>query len=198
MQKSTKAKIVGGATAIVMACGLAVAGSSMTSAYFSDTNTGGKIVATTGSIFVHTDGNAIKTSDLDLSGLLPGEAKADTFDVKNTGRSTQDVHLSFDNQAIVDAINDLGTYASITIKVNDEAVFYSENLNDDPEDQGADGIAPLPAKLKIIDKLAPGEEAEVEFRLGIPSKATGNLPIEIPMELPYSVIATQPGIAPGA
>lgn len=196
MQKSTKAKILGGTTALVMACGLAVAGSSVTSAYFSDTNTGGTITASYGSIYVDVDGSKTKTPNLDLTDLLPGQTKTGKFTVKNAGRSPQDVHVRFDSDAILKLVNQLGRSAAIEIKVDDERVFFSDNLNDGYP--GDPSVTPLPKQLKLVSDLAPQDDATVEFSFTYAASNTAQLPFEVPLSLPYSVIATQPGIAPGA
>lgn len=196
MQKSTKAKIVGGATAIVMACGLAVAGSSLTSAYFSNTNTGGAINASYGSIYVDVDGKEFTTPDLNLSGMLPGESRSAEFTFTNSGKSAQDTWATFDDDAVLKAVNQLGRKASIEIKVNGQQIFFSDNLNDGyPNDPT---VKPLPKQLQLIEGLAAGESATVEFTMGISEDFTSQLVAAIPVSLPYSIVATQVGIAPGA
>jgi hypothetical protein len=197
MQKSTKAKVGGGLTAIVLALGMGVVASGATSAYFSDTNTGGAITASFGTIAVDVDGNRSTTPNLDLSGLLPGEARSADFTVKNTGRSTQDVHMQFDSDAVRKAINTLGSYAAIEITVDGERVFFSDNLNDQYP-AGTPGVNPLPKQLLLKGGLGAGSEATVEFTFTASEKFQSQAMALVPLTMPYSVIATQPGIAPGA
>jgi hypothetical protein len=196
MQKSTKAKVGGGLTAIVLALGMGVVASGATSAYFSDTNSGGVITASYGSIYVDVDGNKTTTPNLDLRDLLPGETKTGEFTVANSGRSDQDVHVQFDSDAVLKLVNQLGRSAAIEIAVDGERVFFSDNLNDGYP--GNPAVTPLPKTLTLVEGLAPGASAQVTFAFTYAASNTAQLPIEIPLNLPYSVIATQPGIAPGA
>lgn len=203
MQNTTKGKLVAGTAAIVLATGLAVAGSSLTSAYFSDTNTGGAITGTTGSIEVDVNGNKTTTPTITFDNVLPGETRTGSFTFQNTGRSTQDVYLQFTNKALVDEINKLGTYAAIEIKVDGERVFFSDNLND----KWPGELVPLPQQLLLKAGVAPTGAHQVDFSFTVAGKFSTQIPngplvdkygLNTVLSLPYSVVATQPGIAPGA
>ena len=57
-------------------------------------------------------------------------------------------------------------------------------------------MSPIPSKLPLKADVAPDQEVNVEIRVGMSSDWQTQWPMFTP--LPYSVIATQPGIAPGA
>jgi len=204
MQKSTKAKLAAGAAATLVAAGLAVSGSSLTSAYFSHTASGGQVTASHGSIELTVNGGT-KTPEIGFKNILPGETRTGSFKVKNVGRSAQDLWLQFTDQKTVDHINTLGRYAAIEIKYGEKTVFYSNNLND----KYPGVLTPLPKELKLAENVAPGTEETVTFSFEVASafktQVSDALMEMIPeladiakMKLPYSVTATQPGIAPGA
>ncbi len=193
-------KIVAGGTALILALGLGLAAVGTSSAYFSDTNSGGSVVVSAGSIYVDTDGNPTNTSDIMLDNVLPGETATGDFTAKNTGQSTQDLYVQFKAGGVLEAINELGTTATIEITVNDEQVFYSDNLND--EYPGDPSVTPLPETLLLAEDVAPGESIHVEFSFTLDADFVTQ-PGETwdeyaTAKLPYSVIATQPGIEPGA
>lgn len=211
--------IAGGSAAALVALGLGVAAVGTTSAYYSNTNTGGAWQVTTGSIQVSVDDDAETTPDLAYDRLLPGEWHWDSFKVENTGRSAQDVYLQIDNDLVLKAINSLGTYGGIEIKVDGATVFKSLNLNDGYTDANEDRppVKPLAKNTLLIEGLSPDAgpvTVEIGLKMGeafetqvpdvvvIEPPIPGLPPIEIPMDKPlpvsYSIVATQPGIAPEA
>lgn len=191
-------KIIAGGTAVVLALGLGAAAVGTTSSYFSDTNSGGEISMTMGSIYVKVDGKWTSTPDIQLGAMLPGEVASGDFQVENAGRSAQDVWLQFDpNNPTFQAVNQLGSYAEIEILVDGERVFFSDNLNGNYP-PGTPGVNPLPADLKLAEGLAPGDTVDVVFSLKLAEKLEAQLPVFPTMKLPYSVTGTQEGINPGA
>ena len=192
-------KIIAGGSAALLAVGLGIASVGVTSAYFSDTNTGGHVEASLGSIKVAVDGDRNTTPVIDFANLLPGDTATGGYTVENIGRSAQDVYMTFPKEAQLKLINQLGTYAEIEITVEGERVFFSDNLNDGYP--GNPDVTPLPSELKLADGLAAGEDIDVQFSLKLDEKWTNTWNIQWPtvtMKLDYNVVATQPGIAPGA
>lgn len=192
-------KIVAGGTALILALGLGLAAVGTSSAYFSDTNTGGSVIVSAGSIYVDTDGSQSDTSDIYLDGIVPGQTVTASFTATNSGNSTQDLYVQLTSDAILAAINNLGTTATIEITANGETVFYSENLNDnDPSDPA---LVPLPDTVKLASDVAPGESVTVELSFTLDADVVTQVPQDwdhVTIALPYDVIATQPGIEPGA
>ncbi len=192
-------KIIAGGTALVVALGLGLAAVGTSSAYFSDTNMGGKVIVSAGSIYVDTDGSKTNTSDVLLEDILPGQTVTGTFTATNSGNSTQDLYVQFTNPYALHAINQLGTTATIEIQVNEEQVFFSDNLNDGYP--GNPEVTPLPETLLLAEDVAAGDEISVEFFFTLDSDVHTQVPQNLAgqtVAMPYSVIATQPGIEPHA
>ena len=84
-----------------------------TSAYFSDTNSGGYVAASLGSIKVSVDGDKGSTPVIDFGSMLPGEEREGGFIVANIGRSAQDVYITYPNEMQLKVTNQMGTYAEI-------------------------------------------------------------------------------------
>lgn len=187
-------KIVAGGAAVALALGLGVASVGVTNAYFSDTNSGGYVSADLGSIRVDVDGDRTGTPVIAFEGLLPGDTATGGFTVTNTGQSTSDVYMAFPSQLQLAIINDLGTYAELEITVDGEQVFFSDNLNDNYP--GDPSVTPLPSQLLLAADVAPGQELDVQVSLKLAEWAETQFPGT--MKLDYNIVATQPGIAPGA
>lgn len=191
-------KIIAGGSALVLALGLGLAGIASSSAYFSDTLTGGSVAVSLASFdltIIDSEGNPVEgTPDIDLGELAPGEASSGSFTVSNTGTTAANVYLTFDDETVLKAINNLGQKASITITVDGETVFFSDNLNDDPEDQGSPGVQPLPEMIQLNtdgDPLKAGEEMVVEFTIELDESWTTEGKAGVQVKLPYSIEGTQ-------
>lgn len=189
-------KLVAGGAALLLALGLGVAAVGTTSAYFSDTNTGGAITvssATAASIAVDVDGDPTTTPTLDFAGLLPGQTQTQTFTVTNTGTSAQDVWVQFPNNGENNKFSKFLETATFEIHVDGVLMWTS-----DP----AAGTAAKPAAPAILlaQDLQPEESAEVTFALTLDAETTSAdvQASDKPVELHYDIVATQPGIQPGA
>ncbi|MGV8965614.1 MAG: hypothetical protein ACOH2F_04990 [Cellulomonas sp.] len=184
--------------------GVGVAG---TGAYFTDTEAG-NIAGTMGSIKVAatTDLNVVFTN------MLPGQASVQTIGYANNGANAHDVWVVFPQAALGDfskytdigLINDKGTYGEIHIKAGGTAVFDSNNLNDDATScplgssdpaKGQGPCNPLLTQYLLASNLAPLAEGNMEFSYtpGAKYKTNQGLPEFV---LPYTIVATQHGIAP--
>ena len=197
-------KIIAGGAAALLAVGLGVAAVGSTSAYFSDTNSGGYVAASLGSIKVLTDGEKF-TPVIDFGSMLPGDKVEGGFTVLNNGRSTQDVYVTFPTEWQRDLINTLGKKAQVEVIVTDSKgqvikhhIF--DNLVEHPEWGN-----PVPAEVDLAEGLAAGDSIDVEFVLTMTSDWGNTWNVNVPFEwliptltMDYNVVATQPGIAPGA
>lgn len=175
-------KIVAGGTALLLALGLGLAAVGSTSAYFSDTNTGGAITVTAGSIYVDTDGDEATTSDIAYTGVLPGDTVAQDVEVENSGTSAQDVYLVVDEDALATAQDVIEGKGDVHISVNNTEVAQ---------------LSTMGTEVLLAPGLGAGDIATVTFTL---ETATGTEQPVTPseMNLPYSIVATQPGVTPGA
>ncbi len=185
--KNRNRKLVVGGTALVLALGMGMAAIGTSSAYFSETaGTAGvsQVVVEEGSIDVTTD-----APTLDYSNLLPGEEVTKEFAVTNTGENAQDLYITFTDPAALAELNAALEHSSMWIEVNGEQVFTSDS------DEGA---AALPSEVLLQDGLAAGETVTVTVGFMVDAGYTAQTPGENPITLPYSIVATQPGIAPGA
>jgi len=178
--------------------GLAAVGS--TSAYFSDTNTGGAIIATTGTIAaiaVDVNGDPTATPDIAFETLLPGETQEQSFTVTNSGSSVQDVWVQFPNPDEVDAFSAvLKKDASFEILVDGQSVWNSAAVVDAQKPDWR-----LPDEILLTQGLAPGESVTVTFAMTLdPTVTTADAPTTnaLPVTLHYNIVATQPDIQPGA
>ena len=173
MSRTTR-RMVGVGITLVATVGLAVAASGVTSAYFSDTNSG-TITGTVGYVQVQTGGgNGADGLNLNFENLMPGEPQTVHFDYKNIGSGVQDLWLTFPNVPALHALNNLGSFGYLKI-VDSSAgvVFESSNLQDgrtvpapgnscgnvfDPS-----GCWPLKPQLKIRNSMAVGAEGTVSI-----------------------------------
>ncbi len=225
MSRTTR-RMVGVGITLVATVGLAVAASGVTSAYFSDTKSG-TITGTVGYVKINVGGgNGVNGLDFAFDNLRPGEPQSIRIDYKSTGTGTQDLWLAFPNVPALHALNNLGTYGTVTVSDSSSGVvFTSTNLNDGRTipPNGADSCGPLaptggacwplPPQLMVRSNLAPGAEGTITFTFGYASKLGGNGPAvwnSYPVAqafgpdaagpagngLPYNVVATQAGQTP--
>lgn len=169
-------------------------------------------------------GSGAQSSDLAFSGLLPGSPQTVTLDYRNTGTSAEDVYVVFTNATAVSALDSLGTLGQVRLSSGGAGalgdVFDSSNLSDSPTACGhfsSSGCWPLLHQYELARHLAPSQSGSFSFRFGLSSDdtvqpATGQTgwnpyPVKgqtvvVPSDgsgagLPYELVATQPGIAPG-
>lgn len=168
MSRTTR-RMVGVGITLVATVGLAVAASGVTSAYFSDTNSG-KVTGTVGFVQVQTGGGGGGDNlDLNFVNLMPGEPQSRTFDYKNIGSGPQDIWITFPSQQALHALNNLGQYGSFTITDSSTGVvFTSSNLNDNrpPASGGCgpfdpSGCWPMLNAYKVRSNLPVGGEGTV-------------------------------------
>lgn len=174
-------KIVAGGTALLLAMGLGLAAVGSTSAYFSDTNSGGAITVTAGSIYVTTDDSLKFTSDLEYTNVLPGDTVAKDVAVENSGSSAQDVYLVVDEEDLSKAQSAARGKGDLVVSVGENEVAR---------------LSTMDTEVQLASNLAAGDEITVTFTLEADTDtefATGR-----GVDLPYSIVATQPGIEPGA
>jgi hypothetical protein len=186
---------IGSAGVTAALVGAAVSG---TGAYFSDTEQG-SITGTMGSIQLQSGDTQIS-----FTKMLPGAAQSDTVTYRNNGANAQDVWVVFDEEALGDGsgtkgLNSLGTYGEVHVASNGTEIFGSKNLNDRastcPPGEGDPACNPLPHMLKLVGDLQPGATGAMQFSFtpGAKFKNVQGAPI---LNLPYQLVATQPGIAP--
>ena len=189
-----------------------------TGAYFSDTHAG--------SISGNSATLTVLTSNLNLaySNLLPGTDQTVTANYLNTGNVAQDVWVTFPNDTALSALNDLGTYGNMTISSTEGAYFTSSNLCDHSgcttgvpnQILVASNINPgagdtvsftfgYAGKLSNVSQGqpfniwpaangtggGPGSSTSYTHHGDDSSNGTGT-------GLPYDIVATQHGVAPGA
>ena len=131
--------------------------------------------------------------------------------------------MVFNNADALHALNDLGEYGEFHIASNNTEIFASKNLNDDADGTplcgpiSEAGCWPVPNKIKVGSKVAPGGIGSVSFTFGYSSKLKGQSEVgggswnSYPVKtvanpepyvagtgLPYQLVATQVGIEPGA
>lgn len=228
--------------------GTAFVASGQTGAYFSDTHSG-TITGTIGTIKV-TGGGGGGTDNLDIafSNLLPGAAQTVTSTYTNSGSSTEDVWVVFNNATALSALNNLGSYGEVHVWSTGSdsvgAVFDSANLDDRLATCGSftsGGCWPLMGAYRIAANLPAGSAGTFHFSFNYASKLSGQPASPVAWNsyplpgwkgdganyntctttqsgtygdcsnnqttvvagqtgagLPYQIVATQPGIAPGA
>lgn len=234
--------------------GTAFVASGQTGAYFSDTHSG-TIAGTIGTIQVTPGGGGgADNMDIAFSNLLPGTPQVVSATYSNSGSSTEDVWVVFNNATALSALNNSGRYATVHLSSTGSGsvgdVFDSANLNDRQTTCGGfsnAGCWPLTGAYKIAENLAPGSAGTFHFSYMIASKestqpasaapwnsyplvglnadtvpsgadyatcikdTTGMSPApdctnnqttvvagQTGAGLPYEIVATQPGITPGA
>lgn len=211
MKRTTK-KLTFAAAMVAAALGLAVAGSSLTGAYFSDTKQG-DVTGTVGSIKITGNGgNGANGLDVQFNNLLPGEVQTKTVNFANTGNNPEDVWVVFNNPDALHALNNLGTYGEVHLSASGTPVFDSANLNDNSGNScgplSPQGCWPVPQKVKLVSNLAPGAGGTFSFGFSYASKlqaqspagggAWNSYPLVSPTAsgLPYQLVAVQTGQTP--
>ncbi len=214
MNTSTKARLAAATASLAVAGGLAVAASGTTGAYFSDTQNG-TITGTIGTVRVDTSGGTGADGlNFAFTNLMPGESQTARASYTNTGSARQDIWVVFPNADALQALNDLGSYGQLKISSNTAGtVFHSENLFDGaecytPAPDGRPDACPLGEAYKVASNLAPGASGYMDFTFGYAGKLLNSsqgdrfnrYPLGNPTNsgLPYQIVATQPGQAPGA
>lgn len=209
MSKAKVARLAGFTVALGATASLAAFAATGTGAYFSDAKTGNVISGTMGSIAITGhDGGGAHHLGISFANMLPGDTSSKTVGFTNTGKNPEDVYVVFDQSALGDhnaatnnGLNDLGHFASVEVDSAGSPVFRSSNLNDDPAScpTVADGhrtdCSPLPHVLKLAENLAPGADGSMTFSF-MPSAAFQNVQNVQLLNLPYTLVATQHGIAP--
>lgn len=208
MSKAKAARIAGFTVALGATASLVGFAATSTGAYFSDAKTGNTIAGTMGSIKIAGhDGSGPNNLGISFANMLPGEQQAKTVGFTNTGDNAEDVWVVFPQSALGDfdhstdtgLVNDLGTYGEIHVDSNGSEIFGSANLNDDPNTcppgVGTPACNPLPHMLKLDENLAPGSSANWTFAFTPGAKFKGNADQAV-LNLPYTLVATQHGIAP--
>jgi hypothetical protein len=153
--------------------GVAFVASGQTGAYFSQTVQGG-VTGTVGSIHITPS----TTTNISFSNLLPGAAQSVSVNYENTGSSSEDVYLNFNNLTALSALNNLGRFGAVHISstgfgaVGD--VFDSFNLNDNtttceqpfvntPSSGPTSACWPLPNQLLVAHDVASGATGSFTF-----------------------------------
>lgn len=160
-----KFKIIGLALALVLIAGLVAVASGATGAYFSEVKDGGKIDGTVGKVRVNTS-NMV----LNFANLMPGEPQTVRVDYQNVGTGNQDIWMVFPDRDALHAINDYGTFAEVTVSdSNSGTVFYSNNLNDRPNN----GTTPLPKAVRLVRSIPAGGSGTLSFTFMYAAKLGG-------------------------
>ena len=218
MSKKQFFKVTGFIGTLAAGTALVASAATGTGAYFTD-SVSGTMSGTMGSISIRSGdgGGANAATTIRFTKMLPGETGTKTVAFTNNGQNPQDVWVVFPQSALGDfnhdtphkgtdepsGINDFGTYATIQIKSGSSTVFYSNNLNDDPNscpDGTADPVIKrachaLPTMVKLADNLAPRASGDMEFAFTPDAKFQDNQTLPV-LSLPYKLVATQHGISP--
>ena len=210
-------KAIIGAGGVAVALTMALAALGPTGAYFTDTEQG-NITGNLGSIEVTSE-----KTELAYTNLLPGEPQTVTADFTNTGVNNQDVWVVFNNEKALHALNNLGKYGNFKVVSSGTEIFASTNLQDgewratnscgDFFEQANRGCWPLREAYKLVSGLGSGASADVSFTFAYGAAMTSGAgawnqyPVqyhggeEFPAAegygLPYQIVATQVGHAPG-
>jgi hypothetical protein len=185
-----------------LTAGLLAAAVAGTGAYFTDSEAG-SFTGTMGTIAITATNPTIE-----FTNMLPGEASTHTVGYTNTGLNNQDVWVVFPQSALGDfnartdtgLVNDRGTYAELHIAASGTPVFDSANLNDDavscPLGAGTPACNPLPSKILLASNVAPGAGGDMSFSWTPAAKYSNAHQGGPELSLPYTLVATQHGIAP--
>jgi hypothetical protein len=195
-----KVKVYASAITLIAAIFVAWMATGFTGAYFTDTHSG-NITGTLGSIRVTpSGGSGTENMDLQFTNLLPGEPQTVSVNYQNTGTSTEDVWIKFQNPTALSALNNLGTYGEVHVVANGTSLFDSANLNDRLATCGAfstSGCWPLPAKLKVASGVGPTASGTINFTFGYASKMKTQPPAGTQWNtFPASSCAYAPGSCP--
>jgi len=195
MFASLKFKGVALIATVALLGGTAMVASGATGAYFSETHAG-VVTGSTGSIHVDTsdsDGTGGESLNFDLNGLLPGEPQTIVVRYTNTGTNPEDVWIVFDPAAL-GLLNAAGTNATISIASTGGFLFSSTDMTANP----------VPGSIKVRSNLAPTADGRTNASFGIAASVSDPAAedlssfLGIPLAIPYTLVATQVGVAPGA
>lgn len=215
-------KTILGAGGVAVALTMALAALGPTGAYFSDTAQG-TVTGSVGSIKIAgADGGGTDQLDLTFTNLLPGTVQTVSSRYVNTGLNAQDVWVVFNDDDALHALNDLGHYGEFHVASNGTEIFASANLNDDADGTpGCGGFSTtgcwlVPQMIQVGSDVAPGGVGSVSFGFGYGSQLSGQSaagggvwnsypvgtvavpnPTIVGNGLPYQIVATQVGHAPG-
>ena len=211
---------------IALLGGAAFVASGTTGAYFSDTKQG-VVNGSIGSIKVGTSGGSgADALNLAYDRMLPGAPQTVTANYRNTGNTAQDVWIVFNNATALSAFNNLGSYGEAHLSANGTALFDSVNLNDRAATCGAfapNGCWPMQSQYKLASNVGVNDIGSVSLTFNYPSKmktppvAFNSYPASVEQwsptnpggqttvnaadgtgkGLPYQIVATQLGVAPG-
>lgn len=223
MLKSFTSKGIALVSSVALLGGAAWLAAGTTGAYFSDTHDG-TISGTVGSIRVTPyGGSGTDHTDLAFENLLPGASQTVSVNYENTGRNKEDVYIVFKNPTALSALNSLGTYGEVHLAADGNPLFDSANLNDRASTCGPfspTGCWPLLNTYLVKSDVVPGGSGTVTFSFAYASKlktqgavgspaaawnsypapggqVTTNAADGTGSGLPYSIVATQPGVTPG-
>jgi hypothetical protein len=224
LRRSTKIKIAGMTASAAIVLGLAATASGATGAFFSDAHSG-TITGSLGTISVAVNGgNAGSDTNFQFTDMLPAVPQTIEVNFGNTGINAEDVWVVFPNAIALSALNDLGHYGQLHITSNGADIFDSVNLNDHSTTCPASTPAnptdckPLPSQLELIGSLAPGASTSMKFEFNYSAllggsghsagggtfnlyptttQTTGAAGSPTNAGLPYQIVATQVGFAPG-
>ena len=116
-----KFRLIGLVVALVVVAGLVAVAAHATGAYFSDSHNG-QITGTIGDISIKTSGGIANSGariNFFWDEMLPGVEYTAPMSVQNTSSSnSEDLWMHFNNLTALSALNQLGSYGSVTIEVN--------------------------------------------------------------------------------
>ena len=207
-----KTKIIVLLTTLALSVALFAVASAATGAYFSDSHAGA-VTGTGGTIGVAAGVNADFGGGLAINwpNMLPGEVYSATVHYQNDGNAPQDVWMTFTDMKALGAINDLGAFGAVQILDSSSGqVFYSNNLNNHPDDQGLPGLDGRGVvwalrNVKLRSNLPVGSEGTMTFKFQYASKMTSGNGTGFAFNryldgtgsgLPYAIVGTQVGITP--
>ncbi len=180
-----KTKIIVLLTTLALSAALFAVASAATGAYFSDSKAG-TVAGTIGTVQVETAGYNSDRSDaggmnISFSNLLPGAPQTVLASYKNIGSATQDIWLVFPNVDALHALNDLGSYGSVSIKDSRSGLnWHSDNLTDfwpigSPGNPGYGTVYPVPQQTLLCANVAPGESGVMSFEFAYAGKLNAGL-----------------------
>jgi len=195
MFASLKFKGVALIATVALLGGTAMVASGATGAYFSETHTG-VVTGSTGSIHVDTSasgGSGGESLNFELDGLLPGEPQTMVVRYTTSGTNPEDVWIVFDPTAL-GFLNAAGTNATVAITSTGGFLFSTADLTANP----------VPGAIKVHSNLAPTADGRTNASFGIAASVSDPAAedlssfLGIPLAMPYTLVATQVGVAPGA
>ena len=217
-----KIKIFGLLVALAVVGGLVVFAAHATGAYFSDTQYG-NITGTIGSIHVSLAGSSSSSGSgtqaspyvFSWPNMLPGVPYTQTIDCQNTSAAnSEDFWMVFPNATALSALNNLGNYGAVEIRVDGTMVYSNNNLNDKPNN----GTSGLPAEVLLASNVGPTASHVVTFSFeyasymstqGAAGQTVNFNTYPVPGQvtvvsgdgtgsgLPFQIVATEPNIQPG-